>query len=302
MAWPAVVLILISAFTHTVWNSIAKKCDTSAAFFGLAMLASVLAFLPASFYCLPLVPHLPLKFWVILLATALFQAGYYYFLGKGYRHGEMSIVYPIARSYPVIVVTLVMFLFGQTPTWPALAGVVMIVGGCFLIQLRRFREWDWRRFGNLAAFFAFLSALAAAGYSICDKIDMDAVVAANTMLARPRAGVVLPLFYNWLINIPLCLVLLSSGLRDRARFRASIRQDGRRAAAVGLLSFGTYGLVLGSMRFVTNVSYVVAFRQISILFTVGAGILFLGEKRYPPKIAAAIIIFAGLALVGLFGK
>lgn len=59
----------------------------------------------------------------------------------------------------------------------------------------------------------------------------------------------------------------------------------------------TYGLVLLSMNFVTNVSYVAAFRQLSIPIGSIMGIIFLGESQYLTKISGLITIFSGLVLL-----
>ncbi|MFH1707236.1 MAG: DMT family transporter [Planctomycetota bacterium] len=302
MAWPAVVLILISAVFHSAWNAIAKKCDTGPAFFGIAMLATVILFLPMVPFCMPLILALPAPFWIVLALTTLCQAFYFYFLGRGYAHGEMSIVYPIARSYPIIVVTVVSLGFGRVPTWQAVIGVALIVAGCFCIQLKQFNEWDIRRFLKLAAVFALFAAGCSAGYSICDKYNIDIIGKANGGLDRPLNAAMIPMFYNWIINLPLSLTLFALARKGNMPIRETVRKYWGHAIAVGVLSFAAYGLVLAAMRFVDNVSYVVAFRQVSILLTVLIGIAHFGEQRSAPKITGAVVIFAGLVLVGIFGK
>jgi uncharacterized membrane protein len=53
------------------------------------------------------------------------------------------------------------------------------------------------------------------------------------------------------------------------------------------------------MNYVTNVSYVAAFRQLSIPLGALFGMLLLNEPRYVPKITGVVIIFLGLTLVGV---
>ena len=65
----------------------------------------------------------------------------------------------------------------------------------------------------------------------------------------------------------------------------------------GIGIYLTYGLVLVSMNYVTNVSYVAAFRQLSIPLGALLGIALLKEPRYPPKIIGVVIVFLGLVLV-----
>ena len=53
------------------------------------------------------------------------------------------------------------------------------------------------------------------------------------------------------------------------------------------------------MAFVSNVSYVVAFRQLSVPPGAVAGVLLLHDPPYLPKLIGVAIMFAGLVLVGL---
>jgi drug/metabolite transporter (DMT)-like permease len=287
---------------HTTWNSIAKRCDTGPAFFAISTSVSVALFVPLVPFCWPLIIALPANFWAVFALTVASQTAYFYFLGKGYSCGELSVVYPIARSYPIIVVTAVGFMFGQSPTLPALAGVIMVVAGCFMVQIRRFSEWNVRRFLHMAGLFALLAACGSAGYSICDKYNMGIMVQTNAALAQPVNAAVVPMCYNWLINAPLALTLFAIALRNPARIRETARCFRGRAALVGILTFAAYALVLAAMQFVANVSYVVAFRQVSILLTVSVGVFMLGEERNAPKIVGALVMFAGLLLVGIYGR
>jgi uncharacterized membrane protein len=54
-----------------------------------------------------------------------------------------------------------------------------------------------------------------------------------------------------------------------------------------------------AMQFATNVSYIVAFRQISILIGVLLGLFVLHEKSTPFKIAGTALVFIGLVLTAV---
>ena len=61
----------------------------------------------------------------------------------------------------------------------------------------------------------------------------------------------------------------------------------------------TYTLVLISMAWAKNVSYVVGFRQLSIPIGVIMGVVLLGEPLYRPKALGVLIIMVGLVLIGV---
>ena len=71
------------------------------------------------------------------------------------------------------------------------------------------------------------------------------------------------------------------------------------SAIKGAGIFLTYSLVLMSMGYVSNISYVVAFRQLSIPIGLVFGILFLKERICWAKITAVIMLFTGVVLVGI---
>jgi uncharacterized membrane protein len=86
--------------------------------------------------------------------------------------------------------------------------------------------------------------------------------------------------------------------RERRRMPEIIQSYKGAAAITGVGIYLGWGLVLVSMNFVSNVSYVAAFRQLSIPLGAIFGIVFLKEPRYLPKIFGIAAIFIGLVLAG----
>ena len=63
--------------------------------------------------------------------------------------------------------------------------------------------------------------------------------------------------------------------------------------------YGAYTLVLIAMTFATHVSYVMAFRQLSIPLGASLGMFILKEPSPWPKRLGVATVFAGVVLVGL---
>jgi uncharacterized membrane protein len=61
----------------------------------------------------------------------------------------------------------------------------------------------------------------------------------------------------------------------------------------------TYALVLASMAYVRNVSYVAAFRQLSIPIGAFLGIALQGEPPYRPKLVGVASVTVGLVFVAV---
>jgi uncharacterized membrane protein len=64
----------------------------------------------------------------------------------------------------------------------------------------------------------------------------------------------------------------------------------------GIMMATTYGLVLYAMTMTENVSYVVALRQLSIVFGMIFGVILLGERFALTRSLGTFLIFVGLVL------
>ena len=116
----------------------------------------------------------------------------------------------------------------------------------------------------------------------------------------PEAGSVLPAgAYSCLREVALFAVMLLTSLATERKlpFRTIFRN--RDAYLAGLSAGFAYLLVLIAMNHVTNVSYVQAFRQLSLPVGVLLGVVFLKERIGLVKTLALGMIFGGLIAVYL---
>ncbi len=225
-----------------------------------------------------------------------------YFLGLAgaYRKGDMSVAYPLARSSPIIVVTIIgLFLQrGHQISPQCIWGILLVVGGCFLVPMKRFSDLHIKNYFNPTCGFALMAAAGTAGYSI---IDDEALRLLRGTAFTNFDLISITLLYCVLDNLITCAWMLVPGMiikKEKQEFKRIILSAKGSVFGAGLVMFLTYLLVLIAMAFVKNVSYVVGFRQISILIGVMLGIFFLKEKAYKPKLTGSIIVFVGLVLVG----
>jgi drug/metabolite transporter (DMT)-like permease len=298
----AITLILVSTVTHAGWNLIGKRSESTAASFLIATCSGIILLSPALLLFPGILRAITPTVWVHLTVTGAFQTLYYGALAAGYRSGEMSIVYPYARSTPAILVAVVTLLSGgiDTLSAKALFGIALIVGGGYILPLSSLRQRPSRsRFDRVFA-FAFVAAVGTAGYSI---IDSRALAMLREASGAPASHV--SLVYACFEALS-SFVWLALYVASRASERRSLRERVSAGASglVGSLSMGvgvylTYSLVLMSMAFVRDVSYVVAFRQLSIPVGVVMSRIAFGEQIRGPKAAGTFLMVAGVILVGL---
>jgi uncharacterized membrane protein len=296
----AIFLVLLSAFMHAGWNLLSKRVSPSAGFFLLTTLPGLLVLVPVAILNRDLLNGMSQAVWILLIVAGFFQAVYFSGLAGAYRSGDMSIAYPLARAVPVLLVMLISLLRGRgeqlTPL--GLVGMLLVVIGCIILPLVRLRSFHPQRYINPATGFALVAALGTTGYSITDDAALRMLRQAPEMPSVLQVTL-LYILLEILTTAIWLLVFILLRKESRASLRDTVRQKAPRAFLAGLVITTTYLLVLISLAFVRDVSYVVAFRQVSILVGTLLGVLVLKEASHPPKFIGVGLIFCGLVLVAL---
>jgi drug/metabolite transporter (DMT)-like permease len=316
MTSTAVLLIAISAVAHALWNWLGKRENSSTAFFFTANMMGWLCLLPVLAFAARALPAMLASAWWLLLVTGFFQALYYSLLSRAYRDGDLSMVYPIVRSAAVLFVTLANVGLGRVGQLGplAMAGIGLIVAGILLLPHARFRDITLRGFRSRGVVFALLAAVGTMGYSIVDDHALRLLRPALAPMAPTVTTLLFALFEGvstsvWLGGV----VLVEVACARRAAQAAGVARAGtprlsalrlpqgqlRSAILSGIAIFTAYSLVLIAMGFARNVTYIVAFRQMSMPIGVLLGLVVLGEPLNPPKIAGVLTVTAGLVLVAV---
>jgi drug/metabolite transporter (DMT)-like permease len=296
----AILLLIASAIIHAVWNASAKSGgNPSASFFMFANILGILWFVPAVLIDRHVIALIPWQVWCLIAATGFCQAAYYAGLAGAYRCGEMSVAYPILRSSPIIVVLIVTILLGRKSqvSNQCIFGILMVVAGCFLVPMRHFSDFRLKNYLNLTCMFALLAAFATAGYSIIDDEALRALRNHSDIhLSKARISI-LYIFLEGVSSLLWVMLFVFVSPNERMRLRSMMTSGIKGAFFTGTGMVLAYILVLLAMAFVANVSYVVAFRQLSIPIGTAISVLLLKESRSVPKFVGVAVIFAGVVLV-----
>jgi drug/metabolite transporter (DMT)-like permease len=301
MTLPAAILLLISASMHATWNLFSKRENPSAAFMLVANILGTLCLLPVVFLFGDIIANLPGRVWGYLLLTGLCQMVYYIGLVGAYQAGDLSVAYPLLRAMPVLLVAAFTQLLGRgalLSIW-AILGMTLVVAGCLIIPIQHFSEVRGANYWNLACLFALVAALGTTGYSL---IDSEALRLLRLSVNNTYGSLALPIVYSLLEDLSLISLLALFVLLRKSERQALLRLEHgslRQAALVGVNIVLAYTLVLFAMTMVTNVSYVVAYRQLSIPLGALLGVIVLKEPPYLPKFMGVAVAFVGLVLVGI---
>lgn len=304
MSSAELAVVLLSALLHALW-SLAIKGSTSPLGFNVLQLLPTLIAACALPWLAPL-GDLPPSIWALTAGTGLAHGLYLYWLSRALAAGELSVVYPIARSAPAFVPLVAVPLLGEPVRAGGALGIAVVVAGMWAVQIDAGalaggaaagapdHPGGWRRLLVApGAGWAWLTLVASIGYSLVDKLAMARLATLPWRGAVPPAVVwyVMLCTAGTVVFAPLALRQLPlRAVADQAR------REGRAALLASLVGFVGYGLILHALR-TAPVSYVVAARQASVLFAVALGALRLRERPTRLRLAGALATVVGVALV-----
>lgn len=276
---PVIITAVIGAGAlHACWNAIAKQVTDrlmAFAWIGLASIAAGGVVLAAT--GLPARQAVPYA-----ITSAVIHMGYNLGLMTAYRLGAFNQTYPIARgTSPLVVAVGAYFLASEHLSAEAFAGIVTLAAGLMSLALSsgRLTRRDLPAVGA-----AVLTGLTIAAYTVTDGLgvrhahDPWAYTALLFVLQGPP-------------------LVAAAALRRPA---AAWRDAGtiRRGTMAGLLSTVAYGIVLWAQTR-APLAEVAAIREISVVFAALIGVAALGEDFGRRRVVAAVVIAAGIVLIGI---
>lgn len=272
-------LVLVAAVMHAGWNLYVKK-DTDQ-FLSLAVMAATSGLLCAC--VLPLMPPIADRAWVILAISAPLHAGYRICLSMGYKYGDMSQVYPIARGATPLMVTLISVGFlGVTLGGWKIVGIAIIAVG--IMGLTFHRGFPTRHEGRAIAF----------------ALGTAAFIAVFTLLdSRGSRESDSPIAYVlWLFVLEGLLMLLIAATVNATRLKEYVIKNGRACSINGAVMSLAHGLIILALSR-SEAALVSALRETSVIFGVVFSVVVLKERIGAVRLTCTLVVLAGLFLTVL---
>lgn len=287
----ALVLVLAAGSFHATWNLLAKRASSGVsgpAFVWLCTVLSMLIFAPVAAIVLSENPHVGTLGLLFMFGTGILHTGYFLSLQEGYRVGDLSMIYPLARGTgPLLASAAAIALFDERPGPLGAAGILLIVSGVFLLAWEpdsgsrgsaKKKKWLGMAFGLLTGVFI-------ASYTLWDKYAVS-----DLSLS--------PILYYWAFNSVEALLLTPLALRDKEKVRAAWRAHWLETLGVAVLSPLSYVLVLIALVF-TPVSQVAPAREIGILIGTLMGGRLLAEGGLRQRLVASGLMVVGIAALAV---
>jgi drug/metabolite transporter (DMT)-like permease len=281
----ALTLILAAAVIHATWNLLNKQASGHATFTWLVAVISALLYAPATITIIE-VWQLRIDFVTVgmMAGSAALHTAYFVLLNQGYRAGDLSLVYPLARGTgPLLSTVSAILVLGERPSTIAVVGALLIIGGVVILttNLSRFRDTGAKD----AVIYALITGLFIAAYTLWDK------------QAVSHFGIV-PLVLDWGANVGRVILLSPFAIKYSDQTIAEWHEHKYEAIAIAVLIPLSYILVLTAMQF-TPVSYVAPAREISILIGTAMGARLLAEGDAWRRLVAACAMVLGVVALAI---
>jgi drug/metabolite transporter (DMT)-like permease len=271
--------VILAALLHATWNALVKGGQDKYK----AMLGVNLGFLPISISVLPFVPAPHIDSLVWLAGGAVLRLAYQLFLVAGYRIGDLTQIYPIARgTAPLLVAGVSVGVFGAVLSGLQLLSIGLIATGILSISL--VRRADGARNAR-AVFMALATGSFIAAYSMVDGIGARIAGTALGYWSWSAIGSAI-LFSGW--TAVFRPGLLSEFAKDKRAMASGL--------AAGTASYLGYALVVWGFT-QAPIAVVTALRETSIVFALLIGVVFLRERLNLAKVASTFLTIVGAVLL-----
>jgi drug/metabolite transporter (DMT)-like permease len=275
------LVVIFAGMLHATWNALARATADRLATFAIFGVVEA----TCGAIGIALTPSPAVAAWPYLAVSTVLQTLYVIFLIRSYRLGDFNQVYPIARgSAPLLVAIVATVVVGDRTTGAELAGIAVICAGLGVLALARPRgngappHWP-------AVRAALLTGVTIAAYTIVDGVGVR--------LSGTAAG-----YGSWLFLLmgpPIVGWVLA--VRGRALI-GSARTQLWRGVVGGLLTIAGYGIVLWAQT-TGSLAVVAALRETGVITGAVIGVFVFRERAAVARIAAAVTVAAGAALINL---
>lgn len=286
LSGPIVLAVLFGALLHAAWNALIKSGRDKA--LDTALVHSVGIFIAVPLVMTTGLP--PVAAWPYMGASLFIHIGYYIALAGAYKHGDLSLTYPVMRGCAPLLVAMGSLSFvGEAISATAWAGIALLCVGVVTLGLSpsALRENDEGRRGKALA-FALANAAIIALYTVIDgigvRISGDALAYVATLFLFD--------------GIPFLLLVLWRRPGQRRAALAYMAGRWKLALVGSAASLGSYGIALWAMTR-APIAIVAALRETSVVFAALIGALFLREAFGWQRAAGTLVIVAGVMMLRL---
>ena len=271
-------LIGISVLMHVAWNLLARHVDKRANYLWWGLLAHLLILGPYAFWSLVVDSTWSATLVQAMLASASANALYFIALRRAYHYAPVALVYPLARSSPLLIAIWTLLWFEADITMQEIIAISVSVLGLWVLAAST-RNGDVKH----VIFWTFVAALSTSVYSISDKLAVASLPSFSSQLGFISVG--------YLVSF---MALSYEQVKETAHWVPPRRPKWMYIIMGGLFIGTAYALVVRAMRELPA-SHVVSFTNAGIVLAVFLSIFVFKEKEnWKQRLSGALIVSSGL--------
>lgn len=268
---------------HVAWNLLARHIDKRCNYLWWGLLAHIALLGPWALWRLAMDSNWNTELLAAMVVTAAANTFYFLALRKAYHFAPVALVYPVARSSPVLIVIWTWLIFDQRIALGGIIGITINACGLWVLAGTS-KQGDTRH----ALPWAMIAAFATSIYSLSDKLAVSYLPSFGSQLGFITVGYMASF-----------LGLSFIQYRESQSFIPACRPRFIYTLLGGLFIGVAYALIVRAM-LELPAAYVVAYTNAGIvLATIFSIWRFKETENWKRRIIAATIITLGLITLGL---
>ena len=276
------LLIGLSVLMHVAWNLMARHVDAKANYLWWGLLAHLLLLGPYAIWQLAAQAQWSSTLVIALCVTAAANTLYFIALRRAYHFAPVALVYPLARSSPVLIALWAWLLFGQSLSLQEISAIAVSVAGLWILAASS-REGDTRHALPWTAVAAFGTSI----YSLSDKAGVLYLSGFAEQLGFISVGYAASFIGLTLVQY-----------RESGSAVPAARPPWIYILLGGLFIGTAYALVVRAMRELPA-SHVVSFTNAGIVLAVLLSITLYRERaHWRQRLLGSLVVCAGLLMLG----
>ena len=289
------LLVLIRLATSTTSNILQKQLASkgSDTHFVVAATYAIITLIGWPLLLVSGVPNFESSFWSVIVLAGVLDALGNIFLLLSLKYTDLSIFGPINAFKAIIAMGFAAVTLGEMPTTIGLIGMVIIIGGSYLLapaDVKSIRGRWMAIFGQRGVWYRVISLV---------------FFAAGTVFLKKavQSEGVIPSFYVWIVvglivTGPACAILSRGTYHVLKKTLVEYRAN-----------FASLALCISVMQICTLVvfnemiiGYALALFQLSMVLHVIAGRMLFKERDFKRRLAGCLVMVAGSIVIVFFGN
>lgn len=278
------IIISLSVLMHVVWNLLARHVDSRCNYLWWGLLAHLVLLGPWALWRLVVDTQWSTTLLQAMLVTAIANTCYFIALRKAYHFAPVALVYPIARSSPVLIATMAWLVFDQPIATSGIVGISISIIGLWLLAATS-KKGDTAHALPWALFAAFSTSV----YSLSDKVAVEHLPTFGAQLGFITVGYAASFVGLTVIQY-----------KESKRFFPQCRPKLHYLLIGGLFIGVAYALVVRAMQELPA-AYVVTYANAGIVIATILSIwLFNDKEHWKQRLLAVVIFCIGLVTLGAY--